>query len=57
MSEKALKLNYIKVNKKEFYKSKQAIDLESVDTDNIVVSVKFKHSEESFKYFIGSQEN
>ena len=57
MNEKTLKLNYIKVNKKEFYKSKQAIDLESVDTDNIVVSVKFKHSEESFKYFIGSQEN
>ena len=49
MNEKTLKLNYIKVKKKEFYKSKQAIDLESVDTDNIVVSVKFKHSEESFK--------
>ena len=38
MSEKTLKFNSIKVNKKEFHKSKQAIDLDSVDTDKIVVS-------------------
>ena len=42
MSEKALKFNNIKVNKKEFHKSKQAIDLDSVDTNKIVVSDKFK---------------
>ena len=57
MSEKTLKFNNIKINKKEFHKSKQAIDLDSVDTDKIVVSDRFKHSEEGFKYFIGYQEN
>ena len=53
MSEKILKFNNIKVNKKEFRKSKQEIDLNSVDTDKIVVSDKFKHSGEGFKHFIG----
>ena len=57
MSEKTLKFNNIKVNKKEFHKSKQAIDLDSVDTDKIVVSDRFKHSEEGFRYFIGYQGN
>ena len=44
MSEKALKFNNIRVNKKEFYKSKQLIDLMSVNMDQIVVSDKFKHN-------------
>ena len=57
ISEKTLKFNNIKVNKKEFHKSKQAIDLDSVDTGKIVVSDKFKHSEEGFKYFLRYQEN
>ena len=57
MSEKTLTFSNIKVNKKEFHKSKQAIDLYSVDTDNIVVSDRSKHSEEGFKYFIGYQED
>ena len=52
MSEKTLKFNNVKVNKKEFHKSKQANDLDSVDTNKIVVSNRFKHSEEGFKYFI-----
>ena len=56
MSEKILKLNNIRVNKKEFHKSKQPIDLMSVNVDQIVVFDKFKHSEEVFKYFIGYQE-
>ena len=51
-----LKFNNIRVNKKEFHKSKQAIDLDSVTVDQIVVSDKFKHSDEGFKYFIGYQE-
>ena len=50
-------LTKLKSIKKEFHKSKQAIDLDSVDTDKIVVSDKFKHSEEGFKYFIGYQED
>ena len=57
MNEKTLKFSNIKINKKEFHKSKQAIDLDSVTTDKIVVSDKFKHSEEGYKYFIGYQED
>ena len=33
MSEKTLKFNNVKTNKNEFHKSKQAIDVDSVDTD------------------------
>ena len=57
MSEKALKFNNVKVNKKEFHTSKQEIDLDSVETNKLIVSDKFKHSEEGFKYFIGYQED
>ena len=57
MSEKTLKFNNIKLNKKEFHKSKEPIDLILVNVDQIVVSDKFKHSEEGYKYFIGYQEN
>ena len=56
MSEKTLKFNNIRLNKKEFHKSKQPIDLKSVSIDQIVVSDRFKHSDDSFKYFIGYQE-
>ena len=57
MSEKRLKFNNIKLNKKEFRKSKEPIDLLSVDLDPIVVSYKFKHNDEGFKHFIGYLEN
>ena len=57
MNEKTLKFNNIKVNKKEFHKSKQAINLDSVTVDKIVVSDKFKHSEDGYKYYIGYQED
>ena len=46
MSEKALKFNNIKINKKEFHKSNQAIDLDSIITDKIAVSDKLRHIEE-----------
>ena len=39
--------------KKEFHASKQAIALNLVDTNKIVVSDKFKHSDDGSKYFIG----
>ena len=55
MSGNTLKFNSIRVNKKEFHKSKQAINLSLVTVDQIVVSDKFKHSDEGFKYFIGYQ--
>ena len=53
MSEKTLKFNNIMVNKKEFHKSKQPIDLMSVNVDQIVLSDKFKDSDKGFKYLIG----
>ena len=50
ISEKTLKVDNIRVNKKELRKFKQSIDL--VNVDQIVVSDKFKHSDDGFKYFI-----
>ena len=57
MSGNTLKFNNIRVNKKEFHKSKPAINLSLVTMDQIVASDKFKHSDHSFKYFIGYQED
>ena len=57
MAEQTLKFDNIRVNKKQFHKSKQLIDLMSVNVDQIVVSDKFKHNKEGFKYFIGYQKN
>ena len=56
MSEKTLKFNNIRLNKNKFIKSKQPIDLMSVNTEHVVTSDKFKHSEKGFKYFIGFRE-
>ena len=56
MSEKTLKFENIRVNKKEFHKSKQPIDLDLINVDQIVVSDKFKHNGDGFKYFIGYSE-
>ena len=56
MSEKTLKFNNIRLNKKEFHKSKEPIYLMSVILDQIVVSDKFKHNNKGFKYFTGYQE-
>ena len=53
MNEKALKFENIRINKKEFHKSKQPKDLASVNVDEIAVFGKFKHSDEDFNYFIG----
>ena len=56
MSEETLKFDNIRLNKKEFHKSKQPINLSLVNVDQIVVSDKFKHSDDGFKYFIGYKE-
>ena len=56
MSEKTLKFDNIRVNKKEFHKSEQPIDLDLINVDQIVVSDKFKHSDGGFKYCIGYKE-
>ena len=52
MSEKTLKFNNIRLNKKKFHKSKESIDLLSVIVDQIIVSDKFKHNKEGFKYLL-----
>ena len=56
MSKKTLKLDNIILDKKEFHKSKQPVNLDLVNIDQIVISVKFKHSDDGFKYFIGCKE-
>ena len=56
MSEKTLKFDNIRLNKKEFHKSKQPINLDLVNVDQIVISGKFKHNDDCFKYFIGYKE-
>ena len=56
MSEKTIKLDNIVVNKKEFHKSKQPINLNLVNVDQIIISHKFKHNDDGFKYFIGYKE-
>ena len=53
MSEKTLQFNDIILNKKEFHRLKEPIDLFSVNVDQIVVSDKFKHNKKVFKHFIG----
>ena len=50
-----MKYNNIRLDKKEFHKSNEPIDLLSVNVDQIVVSDKFKHNNEGFKHFIGYQ--
>ena len=52
MSEKTLKFNNIRLNKKEFHKSKEPIDLMSVNVDQIVVSDKLKHSEKALNILL-----
>ena len=56
-SESTLKFNNIRVNKIEFHKSKQPIDLDLVTMNQIVVSDKFRRSDQDFRYFIGYQED
>ena len=53
MGEKTLKFDNIRVNKKEFHKSKQPVGFHLINAEQIVFSDKFKHSDSGFKYFIG----
>ena len=57
MSEKTLKFDNIVVNKKQFHKSKQPINLVLLNVDQIVISDKIKHNYDGFKYFIGYKED
>ena len=53
MNSRKIKFGDEEVNKKEFYSSKQAIPLNSIDLDKIVVSSKWKISETTYKYICG----
>ena len=55
MGKITLIFNNIRVNKMEFHMSKNAIDLMSVNINEIVVSDKYNHNEDCIKYFIGYQ--
>ena len=57
MSLKKIKFGDKEVDKKEFYSSKQAILLDSVDLDKIVVSSKWKINETTYKYLYGYLNN
>ena len=48
MSEKTLQFNDIILNKKEFHRSKEPIDLFSVNVDQIIVSYQFKQNKKVF---------
>ena len=52
-----LKFGDVVVNKSKFHASKQAIALNFVNTNKIVVSDKFKLSDDGSKYFIGYLHN
>ena len=45
------------VNKKEFYSSKQAISIYSIDLNKIVVSNKLKINDKTYKYICGYLNN
>ena len=57
MSSRKTKFGDKEVNKKEFYSSKQAIPLDSVDLDKIVVSNKRKINDTTYKYSCGYLNN
>ena len=59
MSEKTLKFDNIRVDKKEFHKSKQLFNLDLVNVDQIVISDKLisdKYSDYGFKYLADYKE-
>ena len=57
MSLKKIKFGDKEIDNKEFYSSKQAIPLDSVDLDKIFVSNKWKTNETIYKYLCGYLNN
>ena len=57
MSSRKIKFGDKEVDKKEFYWSKQAISLDSIDLSKIVVSNKWKINDTSCKYLCGYLNN
>ena len=57
MSSRKIKFGDKEIDKKEFYSSKEAILLDSVDLSKIVVSNKCKINDTTYKYFCGYLNN
>ena len=57
MSLRKIKFGNKEVNKKDFYSSKQAISLDSVDLNKIVVSKKWKINDTTYKHICGYLNN
>ena len=57
MSSQKIKFGDKKVDKKEFFSSKQAISLDSVDLNKTVVSNKWKINDITYKYLCGYLNN
>ena len=57
ISSQKIKFGDKEVDKKEFYSSKQAILLDSIDLSKIVVSSRWKISDTKYKYFCGYLNN
>ena len=57
MSSRKIKFGDKEVDKKEFYSSKQAISLDSLDLSKIVVSNKWKINDTTYKYSCGYLNN
>ena len=57
MSLRKIKFGNKEVNKKEFYSSKQAISLDSIDLNKIVVSKKWKINDTTYKHICGYLNN
>ena len=52
MSEKTLKFDNIRLNKKEFHKSKQPINLDLVNVDQIIMSDKLEHNDDGLNILL-----
>ena len=57
MSLRKIKFGNKEVNKKDFYSAKQAISLDSVDLNKIVVSKKWKINDTTYKHICGYLNN
>ena len=57
MSSREKKFGDKEIDKKEFYSSKEAILLDSVDLSKIVISNKCKINDTTYKYFCGYLNN
>ena len=57
MGSRKIKFGDKEVDKKEFYSSKQAISLDSIDLSEIVISNKWKINNTTYKYSCGYLNN